>query len=136
MKRLFAAFGGVAVIAMAVLVTVPASGSKPETATISFKNPSQVFVESHPMQGGSPAGFVQTICNTQKQACDPVTFTVDPTVNGKLDPFAVLTVDFTNPAPSMMGLAQYPQGCPEDDSPTGTCATYFQTNPPYVFPDP
>ena len=138
MKRLSASVVATmaTVATLAVLIALPASGSKPDSATISYKHPSQVFTESHPMNGGSPAGFVQTICNTQQQACDPVTFDVDPTVNGKIDHFAVLTVDFTNPAPSQMGLAQYPPGCPEDDSPTGTCATYFQTSPPYVFPDP
>jgi hypothetical protein len=88
------------------------------------------------MQGGAPAGLVQTICTSQPQACDPVTFTVDPTRNGSIDHAALLTVAFEPAAPSMMALAQYPPGCPEDNNPAGACATYFQTDPPYIFPDP
>jgi cysteine-rich secretory family protein len=120
----------------ALMPAGPALASNPEQATISFRHPSQVFTESHPMQGGAPAGFVQTICNTQQDACDPVTFTVDPRVDGKIDHQSLLTVEFENPPPSMMALAQYPEGCPEDDNPVGACATYFQTDPPYLFPDP
>jgi len=141
MKRLFAAFGGVAVIAMAVLVTVPASGSKPATATISYRNATQVFIQSHTMEGGAPVSLVQTTCNTQPQACDPVTFTVDPTVGGKIDHFAVLELTFDVPSPSQMALAQYPDGCPEDSNPAGACATYLTPFPAPAsqqlsFPDP
>src|SRR5438477_11137130 len=76
------------------LLPTPGHASNPESATISFAHPSQVFVQSHPMQGGSPAGFVQTICVSQPQACDPVTFSVDPTRNGGIDHAALLTVVF------------------------------------------
>ena len=110
--------------------------SDPSSATITFSHPTQVFVQAHTMQGGAPAGLVQTICNTQPQACDPVTFTVDPTKNGAIDHSALLTVTFEPAAPSQMSLAQYPEGCPEDSNPAGTCATYFQTDSPYLFPDP
>jgi len=134
--RALIAVVAVGIAALAMLGLIPAEASNPSSATISFKHPSQVFVQSHPMQGGSPAGLVQTICNTQTQACDPVTFTVDPTLQGTIDHQSVLTIDFQNPPPSMMALAQYPPGCPEDSNPTGACAIYFQTSPPYVFPDP
>jgi hypothetical protein len=127
---------GIAALPAALLPVVPATASNPPQATISFAHPTQVFVESHPMQGGARAGLVQTICTTQPDACDPVTFTVDPTVGGAIDHQSLLTVDFENPPPSMMALAQYPEGCPEDSNPAGACATYFQTDPPYVFPDP
>jgi len=120
------------VATLAVLIALPASGSKPETATISYKHPSQVFTESHTMEGGAPAGLVQTICNTQPQACDPVTFTVDPTLNGTIDHYAVLDIALKPSAPSMMSLAQYPAGCPEDSNPVGACATYMST---FTFPD-
>jgi hypothetical protein len=116
--------------------TARGNASNPTSATVSFGHPSQVFVQSHAMNGGAPAGLVQTICNTQPSACDPVTFTVDPTVNGKIDHSALLTVAFVPTAPSQMSLAQYPPGCPEDSNPAGACATYFQTDPPYTFPDP
>jgi hypothetical protein len=130
-----AAAGAIALVAGALQPTV-SSASKPANATISYSHPKQVFVQSHPMQGGSPAGFVQTICNTQQDACDPVTFSVDPTRHGKIDHSAVLKVVFKPASPSQMGLAEYPPGCPEDSSPVGTCATYFQTSSPYLFPDP
>jgi hypothetical protein len=134
--RVTIAAAGVATLVAAVLQPTISSASKPSSATISYSHQKQVFVNSHPMQGGSRAGFVQTICTTQKNACDPVTFTVDPTRNGKIDHSALLTVAFEPKAPSQMALAQYPPGCPEDNSPIGTCATYFQTSPPYTFPDP
>jgi hypothetical protein len=118
------------------VLPMPTFASNPETATISYAHPSQVFVQAHPMQGGARAGLVQTICVTQPQACDPVTFTVDPTRNGTIDHAALLTVVFEPAAPSMMALAQYPPGCPEDNNPAGACATYFQTSSPYTFPDP
>src|SRR5260221_4369767 len=121
---------------MALLPAQRAAASQPDSATISYAHPSQVFVQSQPMTGGMRAGLVQTICNTQPNACDPVTFDVDPTLNGGPDHDAVLTVDFKPASPSMMALAQYPPGCPEDTNPAGSCATYFQTSPPYVFPDP
>jgi hypothetical protein len=137
MKRVLAVCAAAVVAILApALLTNPASASQPETATISYANPSQVFVQSQPMQGGMRAGFVQTICNTQTSACDPVTFTVDPTRGGAIDHNAVLTIDFKPASPNMMALAQYPPGCPEDTNPTGACATYFQTASPYVFPDP
>lgn len=123
-------------VAAAALAAAPSSASSPAKATVSFAHARQVFVQSHPMNGGMQAGFVQTICTTQPQACDPVTFTVDPTRNGSIDHNALLTVQFVPAAPSQMALAQYPPGCPEDSSPVGTCATYFQTSPPYLFPDP
>ena len=138
-KRLFLTLSAVAVILVpGMLIQAPALASNPATATISYSHPSQVFVQSAPMNGGSRAGFVQTICNNPAEptACDPVTFNVDPTLNGVIDHSSVLTVDFVPASPSMMNLAQYPAGCPEDTNPTGTCATYFQTSPPYTFPDP
>ena len=64
------------------LIPTPSSASNPSNATISFAHPKQVFVQSHTMQGGARAGFVQTICVTQPQACDPVTFSVDASGNG------------------------------------------------------
>ncbi|MFL6239750.1 MAG: hypothetical protein ACJ735_09725 [Actinomycetes bacterium] len=125
-----------AAVVSITLLSTPSNASNPSSATISYSHPTQVFVNSHPMNGGAPAGFVQTICTTQPNACDPVTFTVDPTRDGKIDHAALLTVIFEPAAPSQMGLAQYPPGCPEDNNPTGACATYFQTSSPYTFPDP
>jgi hypothetical protein len=129
-----AAAAAFAALSGTMLLVTPAGASKPAGATISYSHASQIFTEAFPMQGGAPAGLVQTICTTQKQACDPVTFTVDPTLNGGLDHESVLRIDFENPLPSMMALAQYPPGCPEDNNPVGACATY--TSAPLVFPDP
>jgi hypothetical protein len=137
-KRVAAVCLAAAVVAIpaTAILTKPAVASEPSSATISFAHPSQVFVQSQTLQGGAPAGFVQTICNTQANACDPVTFTVDPTRNGVIDHDSLLTVDFKPSSPSRMAVAQYPEGCPEDTDPTGACATYMQTAPPYLFPDP
>jgi hypothetical protein len=120
-------------------VQLPVMASNPPTATISYAHPSQVFVQSAPMNGGSRAGLVQTICNdpAEPTACDPVTFNVDPALpGGAVDHSALLTVNFVPASPNQMAVAQYPPGCPEDTNPTGSCATYMQTAPPYSFPDP
>ena len=130
------AAGSVVAVVTGILVPTSSEASKPSSATISFSHAKQVFVEAHPMQGGARAGFVQTICVSQPQACDPVIFTVDPTRHGAIDHNALLTVRFAPAAPSQMALAQYPPGCPMDNNPAGACATYFQTDPPYTFPDP
>jgi hypothetical protein len=133
---LVALAAAVAALPATGLLATSVDASNPATATISFAHPTQVFVQAQTMEGGAPAGFVQTICTTQPQACDPVTFSVDPTFRGSIDHQSLLTVDFTPAAPSMMALAEYPPGCPEDNNPAGACATYFQTSPPYTFPDP
>jgi len=136
-KRVAAVCLAAAVVAIpaTAILTKPAVASEPSSATISFAHPSRFSSSRRPCRAGRPRVSWQTICNTQPSACDPVTFTVDPTRNGAIDHDSLLTVDFKPSSPSRMAVAQYPEGCPEDTDPTGACATYMQTAPPYLFPD-
>ncbi|MEA2646954.1 MAG: hypothetical protein QOE92_2037 [Chloroflexota bacterium] len=113
----------------------PAAASNPATGTLSYDHPEQVFTNASPMTGAIPAGFVQSRCTLEPTGCDRVTIDIDATLNGELDHQAVVSINFTTSAGADMAVASFPEGCDPDDV-TGSCAPYYQTDPPWTMGDP